>query len=777
MNRTFRIFSLGILLISIIFSISYIYINQRVNALTTKKYVATAKEMKNELNVMIDKQSQAVLLVGLTLSKNPAITDFLAHSNHKKLELGSLSSLLDKYTPLKNVLFRIIDTNGVTLYRSWCETKGDNLSNIRADIAKIIATPKIMSTISIGKFDLTFKGMVPIYGKNGRFVGVVETIGRFDSVLAKLENQGFKSIILVDKHYKRHLSHAMSNVFINDYYVVNPKNNNDLIQMVKQHSVNYFLNIDGFNIDKNNNNLYTVVRINDIENKPMAYFIITKSLNEIDMKNIYETKDNLIKTFVVIFLFLLVFLYVIYSVNYKTFIENQNELLEDAVEEKTQELQKQSKKLEYLAHHDALTTLPNKNLLADRFKQAIKHAKREHQSLAVLFMDLDRFKDVNDTYGHDIGDELLKNISIRLRSCIRDEDILARIGGDEYTIVLPNTNQVSVIKVIEKIFDMMQKPFSLLGVNIHATFSAGISIYKQDGETPDILLRNADTAMYKAKSSGKNSYEFYNEQMTKSVQKRIQLDNDIRNALEHEEFEPYYQPKVDARTSEVVGLEALIRWNHPTKGMLPPNDFIPFSEEVGLITEIDKYMLEHSVKQLVKWTEFGLKVGKLSINVSTQKLESDDFRTELYRLVERSGVDTSLLELEILETQIMQNPEKSIAILKSIKNLGISISIDDFGTGYSSLSYLKKLPIDKLKIDRSFIIDAPKDEDDVAIVKTIIALAGNLGLKTIAEGVETDEQLDFLVANGCYNIQGYYFSKPLSADACKEFVIAHTKGK
>jgi diguanylate cyclase (GGDEF)-like protein len=774
MNKTFRIFLLGILLISIIFSISYIYINQRVDALKIKKYIATSKEMKNELNLMIDKKSEAVLLVSLTLSKNSVVTDFLDNDNHKKLELDRLSSLLGKYTSLTEVWFQIIDTHGVSVYRSWREKKGDNLSNIRLDVAKMLTIPKIMSTMSIGRFDLTFKCMVPIYGKHGRFIGIVETIGRFNSLLANLENRGLKSIILADKRYKRQLSHAMSNVFINDYYVVNPKNNNDLIQIVKQHSVNYFLNIDGFDIDKTNNNLYTVVKLYNIEKEPMAYFILTKPLNEIDMTSIYAARDDLIKTFFVIFLFVLVFLYIIYSINYKNFIQKQNELLEGTVEEKIEELQKQSKKLEYLAHHDSLTTLPNKNLFLDRFKQSIKYAKREHQSLAVLFLDLDRFKDVNDTYGHDIGDELLKKISIRLRSCIRDEDTLARIGGDEYTILLPNTNQVSVVKVVEKIFKEMNKPFLILDVDIHTTFSVGISLYKQDGETPDILLRNADTAMYKAKDAGKNSYQFYNEQMTELVQKRIQLDNDIRNGLTYEEFEPYYQPKVDARTSTVVGLEALIRWNHPTKGTLYPDEFIPFAQEVGLITQIDKYMLEHCIKQLVQWKESGVKTGKLSINISTKKLESENFRTELYRLVEKSGVDTDLLELEILETQIMQDPEKSIDILKSIRNLGISISIDDFGTGYSSLSYLKRLPINKLKIDRSFIVDVPEDEDDVAIVRTIIALADNLGLETIAEGVETKKQIDFLTKEGCFVIQGYYYSKPLSREDCEAFLRKHT---
>jgi len=467
---------------------------------------------------------------------------------------------------------------------------------------------------------------------------------------------------------------------------------------------------------------------------------------------------------------MIIFIYIVYNVNYKNFIQKQNELLESTVEEKTQELQEQSKKMRYLAHHDSLTALPNKNLFLDRLKQAIKHAKRQHQALCVLFLDLDRFKEINDTYGHDVGDELLKSISIRLLACVRDEDTVARIGGDEFTVLLPNTNQVSVIKVVEKIFDEMKKPFLLLGVEIRITFSIGISVYKQDGETPDLLLRNADTAMYKVKDSGKNSYQFYNERMTELVQKRLKLDTDIRKGLERGEFEAYYQPKIDATMMRIIGLEALIRWNHPTRGLLYPVDFIPFAEEIGLITDIDKYMLKYCVNQLVQWHQQGFHTGKLSINISTKKLESEEFRNELYHLIEKSQVNTKLLELEILESQIMQDPNKSIDILRSIRSLGISISIDDFGTGYSSLSYLKKLPITKLKIDRSFIVDVPQDEDDVAIVKTIISLAKNLGLEIIAEGVETEGQVEFLVQEGCPNIQGYYYAKALSKSECEDFM-------
>ncbi len=772
MSRGFRVALVGFILLSIIFGFFYIYTTQRMNDLKTKKYLEISKEMRNDLELLIQEKSEAVLLVALTLSEDQTLKQLIRKKEYSKLMLQDLSKLLQKYTSLQDVWFQVIDKDGVSVYRSWTSQKGDNVANTRLDVAKMIRLPKVKSTISVSKFDMTFKAMVPIYDKFGRFIGMIETLAKFDSLVSKLETKGYKTLIVVDKHYKRQLTRSSSGIFIDGYYVANPQNNEHILKIFKN-KIDYFLDIDVYEVDEANGYLFSVLKMDGIDRRPMAYFIISKPLSEIDMREIYQRRDNSIKILVLVFIFLFILLYIVYTVNYKRFIQERNEMLEYTVEEKTHELQKQSKKMQYLAHHDALTTLPNKNLFVDRLKQGIKHAKREHKSLAVLFLDLDRFKEVNDTYGHDVGDELLKSVANRLFSCVREDDTVARIGGDEFTVLLANTDQVSVVKVIEKIFDAMQKPFLVLGIEIHTTFSVGVSIYKQDGEHPDTLLRNADTAMYKAKDSGKNTYQFYNEQMTALVRERLELDNDIRNGLRKGEFEAYYQPKIDATTLRIVGLEALIRWNHPTKGLLYPVEFIPFAEEVGLIVEIDKYMLEHCVKQLVEWRAAGYQTGKLSINVSTKKLESEDFRSELYRLVEKSHVDTKYLELEILESQIMTDPERSIDILRSIRSLGISISIDDFGTGYSSLSYLKKLPVSQLKIDRSFVLDVPSDEDDAAIVKTIIDLAKNLGLEIIAEGVESEGQIEFLVQHGCRNIQGYYYSKALSKAECEVFMKKH----
>jgi diguanylate cyclase (GGDEF)-like protein len=451
-------------------------------------------------------------------------------------------------------------------------------------------------------------------------------------------------------------------------------------------------------------------------------------------------------------------------------VSRQKELLEKNVALKTKELQKKSQKLKHQAEHDSLTHLPNRFLFLDRLKQALKQAQREQQVVSVLFLDLDRFKEINDTYGHDVGDKLLQLVTKRLLRARRKEDTVARLGGDEFTILLQDVSQNSVIHIVNKIIESMQEPFIINGMKHYTTFSIGISSYPDDADNAEDLLRNADTAMYKAKESGKNRYYFYHAEMTKLAFERIELEKELRRALENDEFEAYFQPKIDAKQHKVTGLEALIRWQHPIKGMIFPDKFIPFAEEIGLIGAIDDVMMRLSIQQVLEWHRKGIECGKISINLSARQLTSKNYIQELEETINDIGLDTRYIEIEITETHIMENPQHAMDILNKIRALGISISIDDFGTGYSSLSYLKKLPVTKLKIDRSFVMELPYDKDDVAIVKTIISLAKNLDLEIIAEGVEEKAQVDFLVREGCDNIQGYYFSKPLSKEDCEKFL-------
>jgi len=763
--------ALFFIVVAIFLSIGSIYISNQVQSLQREAYRELALEIKNEVELLISEKSEAILLVALTLSHDKSLQDTFKNHNYSSLELKLLSTLLQTYTSLKRVWFQLISKDGVSLYRSWVKEYGDNLSLIRLDIAKVLALHKVMSTISVGKFDLTFKSIVPIVDRYGTFLGMLEVIANFDSIIQKLEAESFKTLIVVDKAYKEQLTHTKSNYFLDDYYIVNPQQNSELIAILQELGVENLISKQReYIVDIKDNYFITIIKKDGLDSEAMAYFFVFKPLKKLNLKAVEQERQNLIENLLILFIAFIILVYIMYIVNYKKFIEKQNKKLNDAVEEKTYKLQEQSKKLMYLAHHDVLTGLPNKNLLMDRLRQAMKHAKREESNLALLFLDLDRFKEINDTYGHDIGDRLLQKIAKRLSSCIREEDSLARIGGDEFVLILPETNQIDVLVVIRKIFRAMEKAYRVNNIDIYTTFSIGISTYPQDGKTPEILLRNADTAMYKAKENGKNSYQFYDEAMTTLIQKRIALDNDIRNSLKQEEFEIYYQPKIDARINKLVGLEALIRWNHPIRGIVYPDEFIPFCEEVGLIVDIDSYVLKHTFIQMQRWQQDGIDYKQLSINISTRKLEQSGFRSELYALLEQYEVVPQSVEVEILEGQIMQNPEYSISILNSIRSMGLSVAIDDFGTGYSSLSYLKKLPVTKLKIDRSFVIDVLENEDDAAIIRTIIVLGKNLGLEVIAEGVETKEHVDFLVEAGCNYIQGYFYAKPMALQACEAFI-------
>lgn len=441
-------------------------------------------------------------------------------------------------------------------------------------------------------------------------------------------------------------------------------------------------------------------------------------------------------------------------------------------EKKTQKLlTKQTDQLRYQAHHDALTNLSNRTLFKDRLSQAIITAKRKHEQFALLFIDLDQFKKINDTLGHHIGDKVLIEVALRLQQTIREEDTLSRLGGDEFTIILKDVQGIQSASVVaQKVIDVLQEPIIVTGHTLYITASIGISIYPDDALKDENLIKYADIAMYKAKDEGRNNYQFYSAEMTAFAFERVVMESSLRVAIKEEQFIVYFQPQVEALTNNIVGMEALVRWRHPTLGIITPNKFIPIAEESGLIVAIDRIVMKAAMKQYVAWYNQGLNPGVLALNLAMKQLSQDDFLQELLENMQKTGFHPNWLELEVTETQVMHNPELSIEKLHKISEMGIEIAIDDFGTGYSSLSYLKKLPLDKLKIDQSFICDIPKDSDDVAITKAIIALGRSLKLKLIAEGVETKEQKEFLIANKCQSIQGYYYSRPIPAEEMTELL-------
>ncbi len=430
-----------------------------------------------------------------------------------------------------------------------------------------------------------------------------------------------------------------------------------------------------------------------------------------------------------------------------------------------EELKIQKEILHHHAHHDALTGLPNRFLFDDRLSQVIKQAQRDHTKVAVLFIDLDHFKGVNDSMGHKIGDELLVEVAHRLKAKIRQSDTLARLGGDEFTIIMSQIkNNDEVVAVTQNLLRVMNDPIELQQQSFYVTLSVGVVIYPDDGDTPEVLLKNADAAMYQAKDDGRNTYQFYTQTMTEKAFERIAMEAGFRKALAENEFVVYYQPQVDVNTGRYIGIEALVRWLHPEMGLITPDKFLPFAYDTGLVIPMDIWVMKTAMLQYVKWREHGLQPGLLALNLSIMQLQREDFIDTLMQLIDETACLPQWLEIEITESQIMKDSSVAVQTLNRIKQLGISIAIDDFGTGYSSLSHLKRLPVNKLKIDRSFVRDLPADEEDVVITRSVIALAQNMGMEVIAEGVENQQQKDFLLENSCHYIQGYLYSKVVSAE-------------
>jgi len=416
----------------------------------------------------------------------------------------------------------------------------------------------------------------------------------------------------------------------------------------------------------------------------------------------------------------------------------------------------------YLASHDALTDLPNRVFLLDCIGHAVAHACRNNLKGAVLFIDLDNFKTINDSLGHDVGDLLPKAVSERILSTVRTEDTVARQGGDEFIVVLPDINNPEDVGLVgQKLLDILTAPYQIKGTELHTSASIGIAMFPDDGEDVDTLLKNSDTAMYHAKSSGRNNFQFFSPEMNRLAIERQSLETCLRHALERNELHLLYQPMVDMPGGNLSGMEVLLRWHHPELGLISPLKFIPLAEETGLIVPIGEWVLKTACMQLKAWQDEGYDVPQLAINLSARQFRLKTLAETIARILDDTGVEPRFVELEITESVLMENADEVVGSLRKLKNMGLDISIDDFGTGYSSLSYLKRFPIDKLKIDQSFVRDIATDPDDAAIVTAIIALAHTLQLKVIAEGVETEDQLSYLRQQQCDQYQGFHYSQPL----------------
>ncbi|ETP67370.1 DUF4084 domain-containing protein [Planococcus glaciei] len=464
-----------------------------------------------------------------------------------------------------------------------------------------------------------------------------------------------------------------------------------------------------------------------------------------------------------------------------TMLENQKLLaqyhdltaiLEEKIEQRTTELSTKNEqlavavqKMEHMAYHDALSGLPNRRLFLNKLNAAIASAERHSHQLAVVFVDLDRFKNINDTFGHEFGDLLLQGFSKKMAENLRQIDTVSRQGGDEFTIILNDIKATEdIVPLVKRIQSILEKPVVVNGQELHVSMSIGIAVYPQDGKTTEELMKHADIAMYHAKENGKNNYQFFSDEMQSTMFHKVQLENDLREALDNEEFILHYQPQVEAATGKIIGMETLIRWQAPDGTIISPAEFIPLAEDTRLIIPIGKWVLHNSCMQAKKWHDAGHTHLKLAVNLSPLQFMHDELMDTVQDVLEATGFDASSLELEITESVAVYDAEKTIARMQALRNMGVRIALDDFGTGYSSLVYLKKFPINSLKIARPFIQDMVDNPKDKALVEAIVSMAHSLELSVIAEGVETHEQLTSLKTLKCDEIQGYFFSKPLAAE-------------
>ena len=727
MTKGFRTTVVGIILFTILGSIGYIYVSRVVDELKDKIYFKTVQQLSQDFEKSLLEKQNDVAVASVVMSES-------LHPNQERVAL-----LLKKYSLFENITFEYRDPQTDKAAKSLIK-----------DVIFHKDTPYI-----------TMSTRVPVYDANGNYFKDLVSFANFDASSLHFDSKGYSVIAIVDTNESRYISNPF-------YFSHLVETINIMPRAQKEHLSRYV-------VDERSGLLLSAFPLKAAATGHKTKIIIAKKLQEIDTSVIDKEVENIILIIILLFLLLFFVLYKAYITNYHHKVEEGYEDLYDELAEKEIEIQRQADVIRFMAMNDPLTGLDNKVSLVNKLEDVLSNAAINDYQVGIVFLDLDKFKKINDVYGHEVGDILLQKVAERLKECVHKEDIVARISGDEFVIVETKMTNVSNTNLIEKIILLMKRPFYIKNKDIYITFSIGRSIFGEDGNDVDTLLKNAETAMYVSKDIGPNNYVSYDKSMGRMSQMRLELDKNIRNALKNNEMVPYYQPKINAQTNEVIGLETLIRWKDAKKGIIYPNEFIPFCQESELIIDIDRYMLVHSMRQVLMWQREGIKTGKLSVNVSAKKLEKANFVHELKQIIKDENFNPNDLELEILESQIMNNPKRSANMLRELKELGVSISIDDFGTGYSSLSYLKDLPIDRIKIDRSFVVDLPHNKDSVSIVKTIIALANNLGLGMIAEGVETKEQLDFLLAEGCVNIQGYYFSKPLSAVVCRDYLSAKTK--
>lgn len=752
----------GILLIQIISSLIYNYLYHYqyatvLNMTIEKKECDTnfvVGNIFNELKQEYSKHAEELLL-------EQKIVEAFAKGNREELykETLPIYEALKKSNKYLNIMnFYTADTHAF-LRLNKPQEFGGTLGTFRKMVAKTNESKKPQYGMEAGKYGLYYRVMFPVFNGD-EHIGAFEFGIDIKYLISRLSILNINTpALLVSKKvvapiymYDENASSYLSE-FTNEYSIIkyNPQGKEDvsIVDIVDKNIIEK----NSYIVDKNSNSylLYRGYTLQDYKNSKIGYFVFMDKMN-------YYMETIVFVRWISIFTTLLLIL-VITLLMYKL------------VREYAAEIMVQKDILNYRTHFDSLTGLPNRVLFNDRLQQAIEKAKRQDKSLALLFIDLDRFKQINDSLGHDIGDKVLKIISERLKNVMRKEDSISRLGGDEFTILVQDLKKGEDASILaQKIISSLSKSINIEGHTLYVTSSIGISIFPNDGKEADNLLKNADAAMFRAKQEGRNNFQYYSSDMTELAFERVVMEASIRKALDNKEFVVYYQPQVDGITGKIVGMEALVRWQHPSAGMVFPDKFIPLAQETGLILAIDHLVMKSAMTQIAKWYKMGLEPGVLALNLSMKQLNQDGCLEKLSLLIKESNCRPEWIRLEITEGEIMKNPQGAIDVLNRISQTGIELAVDDFGTGYSSLSYLKRLPIDKLKIDKSFIDGLPSDEEDISIARAIIALAYSLKLDVIAEGVETKEQKEFLVKNGCINIQGYYYSMAVSSQEMEEML-------
>ncbi len=883
--------------------ISDLLLSIRTESLVNEKYSSLANKVKTTTKEYIDAKNDSILFIALSLANDPQYIEAIKKSSMKDFKLDLFAKKLQENTGYKHIWIQVSDLNAVSIYRSWTKKRGDDLTKVRKDMVQMLKDPKIRSTISVGLFDMAFKAMVPMFD-NGKYMGTIEVVAKFNSIANQLVNIDFEPVVLVDRSYKKQIKKPFTKMFLDDYYIANLNATKSNREYIKQYGIEKLIKDQSdYIIDTKNNKFITIYKQKDVLGNNMGYFVLFYPLDKIDLGYI-----NFYHNSILAFIFLLaigIFLIIMLnnSKHYKEKTELQNKLLSKEVEEKDTKLEQQhiflqsiinginesimvidkdynvllandyakkfSKKsfikdlehpkcyemshhldhpcegdkhpcpltqtfeklksvqmihkhltpegelhyielsttplynkdnnlyaivemghditehlenqklledqkneLDYQAHYDSLTMLPNRVLFSDRLNRSIKSAQRYKNHVALLFIDLDHFKEINDSLGHDAGDHILQETANRLQDDIRKSDTVSRLGGDEFTMILEGIHDLDeVIGLVQKILTKLQKPYQYKNNKLYSGASIGISVYPENGDDAQELLKNADAAMYKAKENGRNTYSFYTQSMTQKAYERVVVETKLREAIKNNEFIVYYQPQVDIDSRTIVGFEALVRWIDTDGSIISPIKFIPIAEHTGLIIDIGKIILESVLLQTTKWKNENKGFKKIAINISTKQLKDPEFIPTVKKLLSKTKCDPNLIEFEITESFFIDDIHEAVGILHAIKKMKIKISLDDFGTGFSSLSYLKQLPISKLKIDKSFVDDIFTDENDKTITQSIINLAKNMNLDVIAEGVETKEQEDFLRENGCRLAQGYLYSKPIPVEEISKLKI------